>query len=106
MTRKIGQPTNVNDESTQPAGIVLNATTATKIADATPDPDHRIYFAVSNPSNKAVWIKFQAASVDNNKQGVLLFGRSNYEMPTNDKYIGEVSAIADSGTPTVYITEY
>ncbi len=90
------------DKATLPTGIVLNTTTSTIIS--LPNPD-RIGFYISNDNPLDMWIKFQAASVDNLKKGIFLPKNSIYEMPP-EKYTGEVSAIADTAAITVFITEY
>jgi len=111
MTMHRGRNFNTNDVAAV-TSVDLNSTTATKIADVNAD---RLTFHVnSNDENNAVWIKLQAASVDNDKKGIFLArniaaagpGRSLYDMPTDNVYTGEISAISEAGTPTVYITEY
>jgi len=95
---------NTNDNCNGiPTGISLNASTSTKIADSNAN---RIFFAVSNPSNKDIWLKLQIATVDNDKKGIFMPANSYWEMPTDNVYIGEISAIANSGTPDIYTTEY
>lgn len=111
MTLITGRNVNINDTASI-TSVVLNATTATKIADANGD---RLTFHVNNnDENSAVWIKLQITSLDNDKKGIFLSrniaaagpGRSLYDMLPDNIYIGEISAIAETGTPTVYITEY
>jgi len=89
------------------SGIILNATTTTKIANNNPQ---RKFLLVSNSSNnRSCWIKLQAANIDNDHKGILLNdvnrGKSTWSMSDNI-YTGEVSAIADAGSPVVYVTEY
>jgi len=103
MAKTIGRNTNTTDVATLSSAIALNSTTSVKVADALPD---RINFTISNPENKDVWLKFQAASVDNDKKGIFVPKNAFYEMPTDNIYTGEISAIAVSGTPSVYVTEY
>lgn len=84
--------------------IPLNATTSTKIADA---DDQRSFFSVHNKdTTNGVWIKLQAATVDDGKKGIFLGPGESWTMPDMAIYIGEVSAIAEAGTPNVYVTEY
>ena len=85
---------------TQP---VLNSTTSTKIKDSGSD---FVGFAVSNESTIDIWIKFQPASDDNDKKGIFLERGGFYEMPTGQRYTGEISAISDSGTPTINVVFY
>ena len=109
MTFVIGGNRNVNDTASIPAGITLNATTSVKIADANED---RMFFRVDNDSNmNDVWVKLQAASVDDDQKGIFLqdFPTGTvtaWEMPPDNIYTGEISAIADSGNPEVFVTEY
>jgi len=108
MTLKIGRNKNENDESTISGGTTLNSSTSSVIAVANPD---RIYFSVnSNFSDKACWIKLQSATTDNDKKGIFLNekekGITMWEMPVDNIYTGEISAIADSGSPVVFVTEY
>lgn len=103
MAKTIGRNTNINDTVTLSSAIALNATTSTKIADVLED---RINFTVSNNSSQDVWLKLQAASVDNDKKGIFLFKRTIYEMPADNIYVGEISAIAENGTPNVYVSEF
>ena len=104
----IGRTQNTNDEANIPSSITLNATTSTKIADAN---TRRIFFHVNNnTASDAIWIKLQAASVDNDKKGIYLQKKDlpdgRWQMPPDNIYTGEISAIADSGTPDVFVTEY
>lgn len=109
MIQLIGRNVNTNDTTLVPDGIVLNATTSVKIADANPD---RIFFRVDNNfNNMAVWVKLQAASVDDDQKGIFLQalalrGFTIWEMPPDNIYTGEISAIADAGNPEVFVTEY
>jgi len=51
-------------------------------------------------------LKLQAASVDNNAKGIFIGRDSYWEMPADNIYTGEISAIAVSGTPSVNVTSY
>ena len=104
---KIGRTRNSNDTATK-ATIVLNSSTSTTIQAANTS---RIFWSVNNTSNKAVWIKFQAASIDDDQDGqIYLPGsgslKSAYILEPDEKYTGEISAIAVSGTPSVTVGEY
>ncbi len=108
MVIRIDRNRNTNDAATVAMPITVNATTSTTIAVAN---DERIYVEINNNSaTKEIWIKLQAASVDNDKKGIFLNKKgsppASWEMPTDNIYSGEISAMADSGTSTVYITEY
>ena len=103
MSLRVGRTRNTNDEAVLSDAIVLNATTSVTVQTANAD---RINFTFSNPSSKQVWLKFQAALVDDDKKGIIVFARSVYEMPMDNMYTGEISAIAESGTPSVNTEEY
>ena len=109
MTRRTERTRNTNDEATINDGVGLNATTSTTILAANAD---RVAVTINNNSStKELWIKLQAASVDNDKKGIFLHPRvlgepTSWTMPADNIYTGEISAIADSGTPNVYVTEY
>lgn len=105
--KNIGRNRNVNDEADVPSGITINSTTSTVIAAANPD---RISFRVdNNEADKGAWVKLQAASVDNQKKGIWLKGdktESAYIMDPDNIYTGEISAIGDSDSFDLYVTEY
>ena len=103
MGKTIGRNTNTNDTATISPAIGLNSTTSTKIADANSD---RIFLSVSNPGNQGVFVKLQAATVDNVAKGVYVAARSVWHMPADNIYTGEVSAIALVDEPDVFVTEY
>jgi len=103
MPKIIGRNTNQNDTAVLSNAIVLNNTTSIKVADAL---NTRINFSFSNNSNKDVWLKLQAASIDNDKKGIFVPRNGYWEMTPDNIYTGEISAIANSGNPSVYITEY
>ena len=93
MAENIGRNRNFNEAADVKNGIQLNSSSSTKIADANPN---RKYFHVnSNFSDKASWIKLQAASVDNTKKGIFLNekekGVTHWDMPPDNIYTGEIS---------------
>lgn len=98
----LGRNVNTNTDAVL-SNVALNATTSTTIKIAN---DARRFFAVSNNSTKDVWLKLQAAAVDDDKKGIFMPKGSYWEMPPDNVYIGEISAIADNGSPTIFITEY
>ncbi len=108
MAKNVGRNINISDTATLSSAITLNSTTSVKISDSVDISiaPARTVFTVSNPSSKQIWIKFEAASVDNDKKGIAVYPRTVYEMPIDDVYTGEISAIADSGTPDIYVTQY
>ncbi len=110
MPLRIGRNRNSNDSADVNSGVTLNSSTSVVIAAANPD---RISFIVDNNSaQKESWIKLQPAATDDDKKGIFLARRSNasgntsWSMDTDNIYTGEISAIADSGSPIVYVTEY
>lgn len=99
---------NTNDVANISGAILLDALTSVKIADANPD---RIFFCVNNDDGvQAVFIKLQAASIDNIAKGIFLTRKTGshiaWQMPSDNIYTGEISAIAVAGTPSVFVTEY
>jgi len=103
MAQTIRRTRNENDTVDISSTIALNASTSTTI---TSSNTARIYFIFHNPSNKNVWLKLQAASVDNDKKGIFVEKGGFWEMPPDNIYNGEISAIADVDAPGVYYTEY
>lgn len=114
MTKVRQRTRNTNDAPILSDAITLNATTSTKIADANPD---RTFFHVSMRPGltiRNVFIKLQAASVDDDKKGIILYrdfsSNANafiprWEMPPDNIDPGEISAIMDSGTEDVFVTD-
>ena len=101
--KKLGKNQNMSDLGGTPVTVALNSSTTVKILDANPD---RVGYELTNNSSHDVWIKRQAASVDNIVTGnAYVFKRSFYESPTDYIYTGEVSAIAVSGSPSVTVSE-
>ena len=94
---------NTNATANMPTAVSLNSSTSTTLIAANAK---RIFFGVSNDSPLKVWIKFQAASVDNDKKGILLQSNAYWEMPIENTYTGEISAINDAGASDVNVTEY
>lgn len=108
MTFNRGRTFNTNDTADVKGGITLNASTSVTIAVANPN---RIFFYVdSNFPEKACRIKLQPAAEDNDQKGIFLNekekGKTWWQMPSDNIYPGEISAIAVDGNPVVYVTEY
>ncbi|MEE8289577.1 MAG: hypothetical protein V3R25_09210 [Nitrosomonadaceae bacterium] len=108
MTKITGRNKSTSDEADVGTGVTLNSTTSVVIAAANAD---RTFFHVDgNFSEKASWIKLQAASIDDDKKGIWLNekekGGTSWTMPVDNIYTGEISGIADSGSPILYVTEY
>lgn len=104
MTVKDGGNRTTNDE-TLTAATTLNSTTAVKIADANP-ARHVFYF--SNPTNKDMVLKLQAATVDNLPIGILVLRGTRERLSESDgaDYIGEISGMTLSGTGDIWTVEY
>ncbi|MBL4820129.1 MAG: hypothetical protein JKY98_03925 [Gammaproteobacteria bacterium] len=103
MADRIGQNINVKDKAVLSGNIALNSSTAVTIQAI---DLRRIFWSVSNPENFAIYVKLQAASIDNDKNGIYIAGNGYWEMPSGDKYTGEICAIAASDTPEVFTTQY
>lgn len=108
MVAKIESTRNTNDAALVSGAILLDAVTSVKIAEANPD---RIFFCVNNDDGvQAVFIKLQAASIDNATKGIFLTRKTGshiaWQMPSDNIYTGEISAIAVAGTPSIFVTEY
>lgn len=100
----IGRNTNTCDTAFHSGAIATNITTSVKILDANP---LRIFFCVNNDNaQQGVWIKLQAAALDDDKKGIFLPAKSAWQMPSDNIYTGEICAIANVGTPDVYVTQY
>ena len=100
MTLAIGRNINKYNNPLLTSGIMLNPDTSTKILDVNPN---RIGYRISNTSSKDVWIKEQAASVDNAKKGDIVWKRSTGTSEVDNIYTGEISAIAVSGNPIIFV---
>lgn len=94
---------NTNTTATISSAIALNNLTSVTVVNAN---TKRIFLFISNIGNKDVWIKLQAASVDDDKKGIFIHAHESWKMPSDNIYTGEVSGIADKGTPSIFITEY
>jgi len=104
MTITIGQNENTNDEASMPAGIPINSSTATALITTTKDT---IRVSMTNDGNQDVFLKFQSASIDNNKRSIILHkGTSADVMLAPNIFIGEISGIARAGNSTILIMSY
>jgi len=101
-----GRTINTHDEATQ--GSVTAIGTSITVIAANPE---RIYFSINNgAASESCWVKLQAASVDNVKEGEFLAekgeGRTFWEMPPDNIYTGEISVIRENSNVIVFFTEY
>ena len=94
---------NQKSSATLSSGISINTTS---VIAKTSNTDRR-YLAISVTGN-GVFVKLQAASVDNDEKGIMLANGMVWEMPTDAIYTGEVSCIKDGVGPsaTIFVTEY
>ena len=107
MVKDTGRNRNSNDEA-DTNSFLLNPTVAIIIQAAN---DDRMYFTVNNNAvGKGVWIRLYPAAQDNIKHGIYLSEKEKdgnfWEMPADNVYTGEISAIANEVGSTVYTTEY
>ena len=95
---------NQKSSATIDALITVDATTTTVAKVANTD---RRYLSISVQTND-VFIKLQAASVDNALKGISVGDGETWEMSTDAIYTGEVSAIRDGGgqDADIFVTEY
>jgi len=111
MNKIVGKNSNVNPIARLTDPIPVGGTTSVKLLDAQVEGDlPRIKVIATNHSNVDCWIKFQAATVDNDKKGFLLYANSTMTlMEDGDTYSGEISAIADTGgvvLAQIYLTDF
>lgn len=100
MTATIGTSTNINTASSQLPAISVDSTTAATLLAAQtlpPDPP-RIKVEVYNSGNRDLWVRFYPAATDNLKrETVVKAGESKVVLEGSDIYVGEISAIMQSG---------
>ena len=114
MTIMIGRNANTNDTAIV-SSYTLNSATATVIGSVN---GKRIYFSVcldSGVTDEDVAIRLYPAATDNLAKGEFLTRRNasndsnfrpNWTMTPDNIYTGEISAITNSGTMIVHVTEY
>lgn len=103
MGKTVGTPLNTNDEANVGTVSVGSGTAATLLN----ANSMRTKVVISNPHNQALWVRYYAATVDNNKQGIYVAPEKNWEMQPEDKYLGEISVIMNNGgTKSIHYTEY
>lgn len=104
MVANVGQNTNTNDVASLTSGISVNNSTSTTLLTTTADT---IRVVISNEGNQDTFIKFQAASVDNDKKGFILHkGVTTDVLTAPNMYVGELSAINATGNTTIYVTSF
>lgn len=105
MAAIVGSNINSSDTAVLSSGIALNATTSTTILAAGDDREIRII--LTNDGSKDAFIKLQAASVDNDKKGFILYKNTTTDLSdalTN--FTGEISGITDTGSTTIFVTSF
>lgn len=107
MVLKIETNINTNTTSTV-TSVAINSTTAVTLCAVN---FNRLFFHADNDDNAiGFWLRLYPAAQDTIKHGIFVSGKNGanpfWEMPTQDKYTGEISAISVSGNHTAYITEY
>lgn len=84
--------------------ISVNSSTSTTILAAVVPPTIRMGVTIT-VEVQDVWIKEQAASIDDDKKGFRLLRGQTATLPGDNVYTGEISAIAVVGTATITVTE-
>lgn len=114
MTIKIGRNRNTNTVAAVTT-VSVNDTTATTLVAANGNRIGLIINLNGGSAEEEVFIRYFAAAVNNDKQGIIIkrkiigatsINDSTWEMLGDNVYTGEVSAISESGTFNVHITEY
>ena len=103
MTRMTGRNTNTYDTVNAPLAIALNTATYTTLALS---DSKRIGYKIPNDSPHDILVKEQAFDdPDALDRGFQVFKRSVYESKTDNIPVGEISAKALSGSPSVLFVE-
>ena len=112
--KSTGRNKNTNDIAVIITAEANNLTSTTLI---TANPE-RLFINISmdaGVSDINVFVKLQAANVDNVKSGIILSRRTigndkfdvfRWDMPPDNIYTGEISIISDIGTVDIHVTEY
>ena len=103
MVFKTGSNNNTNDTADLSSAISTNASTSVVLSASN---TLRMFWSMTNNSDADVWIKFQAASVDDDKKGILVPSCGYYELPSLVTYMGEISGIADDVAGDVHVVEF
>jgi len=99
LNKIIGAQINTSPTAVLSAQILVGSSTSVALSAALVVSDlDRISLKVTNMGNKDLWVKLQAAAVDNDKKGQLVpAGASQVIFQTPIAYAGEVSGIMNSG---------
>lgn len=114
MTLKQGG--NLNTDSVADVTTVeVNDATATVLVAARPTRTYLLISLDGGTSDEELFIRFYEAATDDTKKGIILkrkiigatsINDSVFVMENNAMYTGEISAISESGTFDVHITEF
>ena len=107
MGMKRESTSNTNSDAVV-SSVALNNTTAVVLLAADIE---RLFFEINNnDSTKDFWVRFYPAATDNIKQGIFITSktgsRTSFQMLRATMYTGEISAIADTDSPTAFITSF
>ena len=98
----LGKSRNVNTAPVVLAGVAVNNSTSTTLVILTKFDSLMV---MTNDGNQDVWVKLQAASVDDDKKGFIVYKGTTTELDLEKiNYPGEVSAITANGNSTMYLT--
>ena len=107
MAKNIGKNTNTTDLSTMPSPISIGSSVSVMLLPAQAPTDQAwIEVNVTPTGTKALWIKLQAASVDNDKKGIRVAAGETKTVVKDGSYTGEICAIYDSGPAKDVVLEY
>ena len=99
MTRKIGRNVNTYDTVDTPLAVTLNTATYTTLAAPS---GSRIGYKITNDTAHDILVKEKAFDdPDALDRGFQVFKRSVYESKVDNIPVGEISAKALSGSPSV-----
>lgn len=104
MAAQIGNNRSTNDTATVSDAIAI--TTSASVLVSALNLKRTFFCINNNNAQQGVWVKLQAASVDDDMKGIFIPARGSWAMPTASIYTGEISAIADNNNTDVYVTEY
>lgn len=99
MAKRIGKVSNVTDDSTHTT-VSVGSSVAVTLLIADPDAllSQEMEVLITNNGNKPLWVRRRAASTDNIKDGRRISpGESRAVVNQGDLFVGEISAIFDSG---------
>lgn len=103
MVRKVGKNRDTYDTVTTPLEISLNSTTYTTLLVENAD---RFGYMITNDNSQEILVKEKPFDdPDAQDRGFKVWGRTVYESPESAVPIGEISAKAKSGTPTIFVVE-